>query len=328
MPANLSPDYMRLEKQLRDTRDAGERLIILQEMLRVIPKHKGTDKMQADLKRRISKMEQAAQQKSQKSGKDLYHVAREGAGQVLLAGPPNVGKSRLMDQTTRAAPQVANYPFTTHLPQPGMVIFEDIQIQLVDTPPLSRDYVETALFNTFRVGDLILLVADLSDPDPSGSLLDCLAMFEEHHLMINPRAEAEQDGSASVMEKRAIIWGNKIDLAPTDAAGALRDDFSDYRVLVGSAETGEGLEALAVALFEELKLIRIYTKKPGHKFEKGQPFVLHEGATVIDAARVVHKDFAENLKFAKLWGSGKHQGLSVPRDHVLADGDILEIHAG
>ncbi len=329
MPANLSPDYIRLEEKLRQTRDPQERLVILREMLTVIPKHKGTEKMQADLKRRISKLEEAAEQKQKRGARDLFHVAREGAGQIILAGPPNSGKSSLLARLTHAAPQIANYPFTTQLPMPGMVPFEDVQIQLVDTPPLSREYTESALFNTFRVGDMILFVVDLAAPDPAGDLLDCLALLEEHFIRINPAAPLHAAGSAATVEKRAFIFANKTDLGnPEQVAGLAEVLGAGTPILIGSAETGAGLSALPRALFDALQIIRIYTKKPGKKFERGVPFVLPAGATVMDAAPIIHKELAEKMRFARVWGSGKHQGVSVARDHVLADGDILEIHSG
>lgn len=329
MPANLSPEYIRLEVRLRETREAEEKLAILRQMLRAIPKHKGTDKMQADLKRRISKTEQVARQQRRKSGRDLFHVPREGAGQVILAGPPNAGKSSLLAKVTRATPQIANYPYTTQLPLPGMVNFEDVQIQLVDVPPLSPEYTETALFNVYRVSDLILFVVGLTDTDPAGSLRDCMGMLEEHGIKVTPDAAREQSGSVSVVEKRALIFANKVDQAGREAAGGIMDAFGQgYGVLVGSAETGAGLAELPGSLFAALRIIRVYTRRPGKKFERGTPFVIPAGATVVDAARVVHKELADQMRFTRLWGSGKYEGLSVPRDHVLADGDILEIHAG
>jgi len=329
MPANLTPEYRQLDAQFRETRDPDERLEILRRMLAVIPKHKGTDKMQADLKRRISKAEQAAQQGRKKGARDFFHVPREGAGQILLAGPPNAGKSSLLAHLTNATPQIANYPYTTHQPLPGMVVFKDIQIQLVDVPPLSREYTEAPLFNAYRIADLILFVIDLTDPDPVESLRDCMALLEERLTRVTPHPEGERPGNVSVVEKRAVIVGNKVDLAGSEAAEGILEAFGkDYAVVVGSAASGEGLEDLPRVLFAELRVVRIYTKKPGKKFEKGTPFVVPVGSTVVDVAAAIHKDFAVQLKFTRLWGSGKHEGLSVPRDHVVEDGDILEIHTG
>ncbi|MBD3235315.1 MAG: TGS domain-containing protein [Candidatus Eisenbacteria bacterium] len=327
MPANLTPEYLQLDAKLRETRDPQEKLEIMRQMLRVIPKHKGTDKMQGDLRRRISRMEDALAQKRKKGGRDPFHVPREGAGQVLLAGAPNAGKSSLLSHLTNATPQVANYPYTTHAPTPGMVPFEDVQIQLLDVPPLSREYTEAALFNAYRICDLVLFVVDLSSADPTGELLDLMAMLEEHLVRISPDPARERAGQVSEVEKRCVIVGNKMDQAPAEAGASLRKAFGDdYPVLIGSAETGEGLAELPRVLFEALRLVRVYTKKPGRKFEKSAPFVVPAGSTVMEVAEAIHKEFAENLKFARLWGSGKHQGLSVPRDHVVQDGDLLELH--
>jgi ribosome-interacting GTPase 1 len=329
MPANLSPEYIRLEEKLRQTRDPQERLLLLREMLTTIPKHKGTEKMQADLKRRISKLEEVAEQKRKRGGRDLFHVPREGAGQVVLAGPPNAGKSSLLARLTNASPQVAPYPYTTHAPLPGMVTFEDVQIQLVDAPPLSREYMEAALFNTYRVCDLILFVIDLTAPDPPAALAECAAILGEHFIRIAARAPLRPAGAEATVEKRALVFANKSDRAAPDRAASLEGILGEgIRVVAGSAESGKGAAPMPRVLFETLDLVRVYTKKPGQKFETGAPFVLPAGSTVMDAAPVIHKELAEKMKFARVWGSGKHQGVSVARDHVLADGDILEIHAG
>jgi ribosome-interacting GTPase 1 len=329
MPANLPPEYIRLEGTLRESRDPQEKLAILREMLTVIPKHKGTEKMQADLKRRISKLEQAATQKQKRGGRDLFHVPREGAGQVVLAGPPNAGKSSLLAALSRATPQVAAYPYTTQRPLPGMVHFEDVQIQLVDAPPLSTEYTETALFNTYRICDLILFVADLTAEDPAGSLRECVELLAQHFVRVSPTAPCSSAQNVAEIDKRAIVFANKADEIGAKDSAHLSDVLGEgTRLLVGSATTGEGLAALPRTLFEELGIIRVYTKKPGKKYEPGSPFVVPAGSTVMDAAPIVHKDLAGKMRFARLWGSGKHQGISIPRDHVLADGDILEIHAG
>ena len=240
MPANLSPEYMRLEARLRETREPSERLAIMREMLTVIPKHKGTEKMQADLKRRISKLEEAAAQRRKRGGRDLFHVPREGAGQVILAGPPNAGKSTLLAALTHATPQVANYPFTTHLPQPGMVQYEDVQIQLIDAPPLSIEYTETALFNSYRVSDLICFVVDLSQPDPESQLRMCREMLEEHFIRVNPDAPRRTAGSESTIEKRSIVFANKTDIGSPIPPQMLEDVLGKGTpVFAGSAGSGD-----------------------------------------------------------------------------------------
>jgi ribosome-interacting GTPase 1 len=331
MPANLTPEYLRLDTKLREVKDPQERLAILREMLAVIPKHKGTDHMQGDLRRKISKLEESLEQSRKRTGgRDLFHVTREGVGQVLLAGQPNCGKSSLLARLTKATPQIADYPHTTTQPLPGMVPYEDVQIQLVDVPPLSRDYTEPALFNAYRICHLVLLVADLTHSDPVDGVLDCMAMLEEHMVRLVPHAVASLEGSTAMVEKQALLLANKIDRVGPESASlrALRAAFGgEYRLLCCSALTGEGLDALPQVLFQALRLVRIYTKKPGKKFVKDQPFVLPAGSSVFDVAGAIHKDIAESLRFVRLWGSGKHEGINVSREHIVVDGDILEIHS-
>jgi ribosome-interacting GTPase 1 len=329
MPANLSLEYIKLDEKLRDARDPQEKLALLREMLRVIPKHKGTEKMQADLKRRISKFEETVDKQQKRGGRDLFHIAREGVAQLLLAGPPNCGKSSLVAWLTHASPQIASYPFTTHQPVPGMVSYEDVQMQLVDMPALARDVTEPGLFNAYRICDRIVLVADLGDPDPVEATRECLRLFEDHLIRVVPHRVTDEIGNLSTVEKPGLILATKLDLASPATREAFEDAFGgEFPVHYVSSETGEGLEDLPGVLFRELNLVRIYTKKPGKKFVRDAPFVLPAGATVLDVARAIHKDIAESLRFVRLWGSGKHEGLSVPRDHVVRDGDVLEFHAG
>jgi ribosome-interacting GTPase 1 len=330
MPANLTPEYIRLDGQFREAKDPQEKLLLLREMLRAIPKHKGTDHMQGDLRRRISKLEEAIEQgRKRTGGRDLFHVSREGVGQVLLAGPPNCGKSSLLARLTKATPQIADYPHTTQAPLPGMVVFDDVQIQLVDVPPLSREYTESALFNAYRICNLILIVVDLAHPDPVDSALDSMAMLEERMIKIVPHPVEQGAGNSVILEKQALILANKLDLVGREHAAvrSLNEAFGrEYRVVLCSALTGEGLGDLPAVLFSELRLVRIYTKKPGKKFQRDQPFVLPAGSRVIDVAGAIHKDIADGLRFVRLWGSGKHEGINASREHIVVDGDILEIH--
>ncbi|MFH1142921.1 MAG: GTPase [Candidatus Eisenbacteria bacterium] len=327
MPANLTPEYLRLDAKLHEAKDPQEKLTILREMLAVIPKHKGTDRLQGDLKRRISKLEEVTQQKAKRGTRDIFHVSREGIAQVLLAGSPNSGKSSLLAGLTNATPLIGDYPFTTQQPYPGMLHFEDVQIQLIDMPPLSRDFSEAGFYNAYRICDMILIVVDLDAADPSRDLQEDLALFDEHLIKIVPHSVDRRPGSLSTVEKQGLILANKADLAGPAALERVAEGAgSGFRVLACAAD-GQGLDELPRLLFAELKLVRVYTKKPGKRFEKDAPFVMPAGSTVIDVARAIHKDIAENLKFVRLWGSGKHEGISAPRDHVIADGDILEIHA-
>jgi len=183
MPANLTPEYKRAEESYRAAKSPEERLEALEEMLRVVPKHKGTDGLQADLKARISKLRKLP---SSKAGKSTFShmVPREGAGQVALVGPPNAGKSALVAALTRATPDVADYPFTTREATPGMMRLGNISIQLLDLPALSRQHVEPWVFDLVRTADLCWVVVD--GRWPIEGLDDTLAILAERHIGLRP----------------------------------------------------------------------------------------------------------------------------------------------
>ena len=159
------PDYLEAERRFKSAKTTEEKIAAIEEMMATIPRHKGTEKMQADLKRRLSKL-RAEQARRPTSRIGIIHrVEKEGAGQVALVGPPNSGKSLLVRRLTHATPEVADYPFTTRVPLPGMMPFEDVQVQLVDLPPVHPDFPESWLYQIIRNADAALLVVDLSDPD-------------------------------------------------------------------------------------------------------------------------------------------------------------------
>jgi len=142
MPANLTPDYLAAERDYKQAATPAERIAALERMLATVPKHKGTEKIQADLKRRLSQARKESTKKGAAHSVPFYLVEKEGAGQVVLLGPPNAGKSQLVAALTHAHPEVADYPFTTRLPTPGMMSYQNVQIQLIDLPPLSEEFME------------------------------------------------------------------------------------------------------------------------------------------------------------------------------------------
>jgi small GTP-binding protein len=312
MPANLGPEYLAAEQELRGAETAGERIEALEKMYAALPKHKGTEKLQADLRRRLSQARKDSQKKGASHAPPFYMVPKEGAGQVALIGPANSGKSSLVCALTHARPEVAPYRFTTRAPMPGMMAFEDAQIQLLDTPPIAEEFTEEWMPQVLRRADLSVLVVDVDDPDDLSEIEWVEKEMEEWKLAM-PRLmvtnKMDQEGSAGDYEVLAELYEER------------------YELLGVSAATGEGLEKFARRVFEMLDVVRVYTKAPGKRAAMGAPYVLKRGATVMDAARHVHKDFAEQLKFARLYHkTGGLDGLPVERHHVLEDGDILEFH--
>jgi len=328
MPANLTPQYREAEKQFKEAKSLGERIACLENMLRLIPKHKGTDHMQADLKRRLARLKKEQEEgrgKGKKSG-PAVKVDKAGAGQIALLGAPNAGKSQLLAALTNAAVHVADYPFTTQLPQPGMVKYEDVQIQLVDTPPITEDYFEPWHGDLVRRADAALLVSDLGDDNLLDGVETILNRLETIKIVLARDLPAKEDPLRQF--RRTAVIANKLDASGAeDRLELLREFFGErFDIWPISALGGEGLATIPAYLFTFLRLIRVYTKEPGKKADLEQPYTLPEGSTILDLAIHVHREFGETLKSARVWGSGKYDGIHVKRDHVLYDKDIVELH--
>jgi len=327
MPANLTPAYYDAEKRFRAAKGTQEKIVALEEMLAVMPKHKGTDHLKGDIRKRIAKLTQSSERKSGTQRTSMVPT-KEGAAQVVIVGLPNAGKSQLVASITKATSAVADYPFTTQTAVPGMMEFENIKIQLVDMPPLVAGSIPFWVPPTLRRADALLIMVDLSDA-PLDQLADISMHLEEMRIGIGEEKPEDEPGWTW---KKAIIVGNKLDLAEANGTAgtdlqALHEEYEGQVPVLGiSAKNGTGLEDLRLKVFELLDIIRVYTKTPGQKADLNDPIILKRGSTLADAAEDVHKDFLAKLKFARLWGSGKHDGVMVKRDHVLEDGDVIELH--
>ena len=327
MPANLPPTYLAAEERYREAKNPVEKVQALKEMYATIPKHKGTMKLQGDIKRRIAK-HKAELQQEKKAGKRaaLFHVEKEGAGQVVLAGLPNVGKSLLVSSLTHASPEVAEYPFTTRVPHPAMMPFENIQIQLVDLPAISAEHMEFWVPNIIRTSDGVLVVIDLT-ADPLMQVEMSLEIMKTSKLHL-VHEEPEVDPWSSIAYKRAMLVVNKNDFEGFDEIlEVVKDRYGDsFPIISISAKHGTNLEELKRWIFDMLNILRVHSKPPGKEAELDKPFILKRGSTLLDFAQMVHKDFAAKLKFARIWGSEKFDGQRVNKDYVLVDGDVIELH--
>ena len=325
MPANLTPDYFKAEEWFRSATTNQEKILALERMLSVMPKHKGTDKLKADLRRKLSKLKEAPAQKKGGTHTDIFHVPRSGAGQIVMLGTPNCGKSSILAVMSHAKVNVADFPFATSTPVPGMVNFEDVQIQLVDMPPITADYSAPGQVGTYRNCDLVAIVIDLSG-DVQEQMKTCLDFLESHSLLIDSETSAF-DGQGNALGKKAFCICTKSDIAKTDALETLKKSCNrNFEYIEISAETGAGLEKLSAKFYELLGIIRIYAKPPGKPADMTEPFTLPVGSTVMDLAIQIHRQLAEKLKTAKIWGTGVYDGQNVQRNHVLNDKDIIELH--
>jgi len=328
MPANLPPEYHKIEAELRTARTPQDKIGIYERLIAVIPHHKGTDKLIAMYRQKIAKArEDGERRQATAKHTPTNKVEKSGAGQVVCVGPPNAGKSSLVKALTGADVEVADYPFTTRLPGPYMMPFETIQIQLIDTPPVTGEIMETWFPELVKMADAVLLVADLSDPATAGPLDGVLRRLKERKVGLVP-ATTDIPPERFPFLKRSVLAANK-----ADTEGAMKA-FEDLGVLLEgpferipvSAMTGRGLETLRRAIFGLLHVVRVYSKIPGKKAERASPFALKRGSTVLDMAKAVHKDFSEKLQYARVWNAAGLDGLRVNRDYVLADEDVVELH--
>ncbi len=310
MPANLTPQYMEAEKRFKEAASVQEKIAAVEEMMATIPKHKGTEKLQAELKKKMSALRKESESQKKSGRRDFFVVEREGARQLALVGSPNAGKSHLLRSLTNATPEVAEYPYTTRTPIPGMMIFENVRLQLIDLPPISTEYTESWVAQVIRNADAILWIVDLSDDG-------VLEKLEETRSWLS---------SAKVdLEKMKVLMVGKKTDAPgaEERASIVREMYQDRFPFETISSDIEGFKKV---VYDFLEVVRVYTKVPGKKPDFSDPYVVPRGSKVLDVAERVHRDFVENLKYARLWSEGKPEGIMVPRDFVINEGDVLELH--
>ncbi len=327
MPANLTPQYLEAELKFKQAKTTPEKIKALEVMMAVIPKHKGTERLRGQLKSRMAKLKEELQKRPAVGrAEQAYNIKKEGAAQVVLLGLPNTGRSSLLSQITNASSEVADYPFTTQKPIPGMMRFENLQIQLVDTPPIQLDHIEPGFPNLIRNADALLLLVDLME-DPVFQmeiLLDQLS---------NMKIKAVGKGAISLLEAgwvslRVLVAGNKCDVKNAmEEYGKLENRFRDtFPILPLSVKEGMNFDELKKEVYQLLDIVRVYTKIPGKEPDLTEPVILKKGSTIEDVALSVHKDFAAKLRYARIWGSGKFGGQMVKRDCRVSEGDVIELH--
>jgi len=334
MPANLTPEYRVAEEKFKKAQTLEEKISALEEMLAKIPKHKGTEKLQADLKAKLSKLRKQATSGGGGPSRrtETYHIPKEGAGRISIVGVANTGKSTLFTVLTGVSSQVADYPFTTRTPVVGMMTFEDIKIQVIDLPAVSEQFMLNWVPQIIRLSDLILLVFDISSLDPIAQLNEPLHILKERKIELIPEyrelKEEEIGSHQSVAKIRTLVVSGFMDVDGSEEIFELLKEEAhvDFEIIPLSSITGKGVEELKRKLFRGLRINRVYSKEPGKK-PSPEPFVLKKGSSVEDFAGKIHKDFVEKLEFARVWRKGEDKdGIRVSKDFILQDGDIVELH--
>jgi ribosome-interacting GTPase 1 len=329
MPANLTPQYSKAEEAYRKAQTAQERVDCLEQMLTLIPKHKGTEKLQADLKTRLKETREEAQvEKSAPKTVKSYRIPRQGAGTVIVIGAPNSGKSRVLQELTNAQPEVAPYPFTTREPLPGMMAWEDVHVQLIDTPPITEHHIEPYLTGFVRSADAVLLCFDGSSDDAPEQTAVVIEQFGSRKTQLDVASRFDEE-DLSIVHVRTLLVVTRSD----DPDAATRLEFLreltpvPFQVIAAELDREASVAALRRAVYDALDVTRAYTKKPGKPADYADPYTIPRGGTVEDLALKVHQDLAASLKYAKIWAPDGTGGHTVGRDHVLSDRDLVELHA-
>jgi len=328
MPANLTPQYQKAELEYRRAQTVAERLEILERMLILIPKHKGTEKLQAELKTKLKETREELQveKSAPKSVGKHYRFPRQGAGTAVILGGPNAGKSRLLKELTKAEPEVAPYPFTTREPLPGMMAWEDIAVQLIDTPPITEHQFEPSLLNLVRTADLALVAFDGSSDDAPDATAVVLQQLAQRHTVLSDRTGFDEDDFSKLHVAARLVVTRGGDPQAADRLAFLQEMTPlPFPVLTVEFDDAASREALRTAIVDGLEIIRLYTKTPGKPAEYVSPFTLPRGGTVEDLAGKVHRDLVEKVKSAKVWSWGQTDARTVGKDHVLTDRDLVEL---
>ena len=302
MPVNASYEFAAAEKHYGDAQNDEDRLVALEEMLRTVPKHKGSENIIANMRTRYTKLKDKIEKaKAQKKGGGGPQVSiKKGEMQAVLVGLTNSGKSSILNVLTNAHPRIASYGFTTQIPEPGILYYENCQIQIVDLPAIGADMFETGIINT---SDTALIVVE-----------------KIHEILEVEKVLAKFSG------KKIIVF-NKIDIYDPNTRRKIEATLKSkrYNFVMISCKTGEGIPELKEKIFKSFHKIRVYTKEPNKKEADNEPIVMKPQSTVEDIAKIIFKGKLDIIKRIRLWGpSSKFGGQEVGIKHELKDKDILE----
>ena len=366
MPINAHPEYFKAEARYNAAKTIPEKIIALEEMLRVGPNHKSAENLRAEIKTKIARLRtqlEKARTTGKRKGSQLA-IKREGAAQVILVSVTNAGKSKLLAAVTNAKPLIADYKYTTTKPEVGIMDYKGIKLQVIEMPAIFEDCIYKGegptFFSIMRSADIIVFLIDNTQNEKQQ--VDILYQeFEKAQIKLNaekPKIVVKKQGMGGMefLGKKYFDFDTKDAIrlltengyhnaiitafepvTIEDLADVLNESIVYLPLIIAhtkadikgegiSAETGYGLEKLKENIFHTLCLIKVFTKTPG-KEKNLPPVALHEGNTVKTLARIIHKDFLKKFRYARIWGkSAKHAGQKVGLEHELKDDDVIELH--
>jgi len=328
VPANLTPQYHKAEREYRTAETAVDRVQCLETMLRIIPKHKGTDRLQGELRAKLkeARVEVQVEASAPKSTR-TFRISKQGAGTVFIIGPPNSGKSRLVAELTNAEPNVEPYPFTTREPLSAMMPVHDVMVQLVDTPPVTASNLEPYLLNFVRSSELTILCFNGSSDDAPQEVFDVIEQFRQRKTVLSAESGFDDDDFSIVHVPTLLVLTHAAD-EDVDIRREFFSELSPPELPIALVDFDQGIhiEELRAAIYEALSVIRVYTKRPGQSADSEAPLTFPQGATVEDFALKLHQDLFDTLQFAKVLSRGSDNYTRVNRDYELSDGDTVELH--
>jgi small GTP-binding protein len=288
-------------------KDGGERIKELRAILAELPDYRNGP--YGDIRKWVNAQIVESRVRKKVVHRDSLQVRREGVAQIAFVGPPNAGKSSLLQALSSIQIKTGDYAFTTLRPVPALMRLRGVLVQLVEIPGLIEGAYEDrgggrALLGVLRAADAMVLCQDASGP------LDGLKAV---------RSELEAAGIAH----RAIVAVTKLDEA--DPSAVQRMGAAAGLPAVGvSVLDDESLERLREELWRLTGLIRVFLRRPGDS--EAEPTALEPGSTVLDAATTIHHELASACAGARVWGSSaKFDGQRVGAGHVLLDDDLVEI---
>lgn len=376
MVMNAGYEFEAARIKYEQAKSPEAKIAALLEMQTTVPKHKGTEKIRAELSKKISVLRQDIEKQKElaakKGGGTSLNVKKEGCAQVTIVGLPNSGKSTVLKALTGVDVEIAPYEFTTTKPEIGMMKYKGAGIQLVEVPAIIEGSAEgkangTQLLSIVRNADAVVLVLDAKNAIQEFEILKTellnakirlnekkpdikieqseykgLSVSGKQHLKM-PLDKLEQFLKSLGFHNASVVLNEE--LTDVEKIVQVLDDGIVYKPAVAILNKkspsdaiqefgfnsfifdGSQSEELKKKIFSLTEKVIIYTKKPGQEPDYNDPMILNKDATVEDVAGMLHKDFAANLKYVRVWGSTKFEGQRVPKEYKLQNFDVIEIYS-